>query len=86
VGRGDSWFERTIELRDVEGLREEVVDVLRQHGIDPDSAPSVDTASVPGLEDAILRAFQNHGVDFAAITGTDEAGSAERTDKPGPAV
>jgi hypothetical protein len=86
VGRRDSWVERTIELRDVEGLREEVLDVLRQHGIDPDSAQSVDTAGVPGLEEAILRAFQNHGVDSAAITGADEAGSPEGIDKPGPAA
>jgi hypothetical protein len=68
VGRRDSWVERTIELRDVEGLREEVLEVLRQHGIDPDSTQSIDTASVPGLEEAVVRAFEAHGLDFDAIT------------------
>lgn len=46
---------QTIDLRGT-GKREQVEEVLREHGIDPDrEGQTIDAAEVPGLREALLR-------------------------------
>ena len=54
-----------IDARGVEGLREEILIAMRQHGIDPDDPQSsqVNAADMPGLQAQIMQALQNHGID-----------------------
>jgi hypothetical protein len=48
---------QTIDLRG-SGKREEVEEVLREHGIDPDKqGQTIDASSVPGLREALLKAL-----------------------------
>jgi hypothetical protein len=46
---------QTLDLRG-SGKREEIKDVLREHGIDPDKqGQTIDASQVPGLREALLR-------------------------------
>jgi hypothetical protein len=60
---------QTLDLRDT-GAREKVVDVLRQHGIDPDKeGQTIDASSVPGLQEAIFSALGEAGVQIPGAGG-----------------
>jgi hypothetical protein len=51
---GDS---QTLDLRGT-GKREEIQEVLRQHGIDPDQkGQTIDASKVPGLREALIKAL-----------------------------
>jgi hypothetical protein len=48
---------QTLDLRGT-GKREEIQQVLREHGIDPDQkGQTVDASTVPGLREALLKAL-----------------------------
>jgi hypothetical protein len=48
---------QTIDLRG-SGKREEIKQVLREHGIDPDQqGQTIDASKVPGLREALIRAL-----------------------------
>ena len=48
---------QTIDLRGT-GKREEIKQVLREHGIDPDEkGQTIDASQVPGLREALLKAL-----------------------------
>jgi hypothetical protein len=48
---------QTLDLRGT-GKREEIKEVLREHGIDPEQkGQTVDASKVPGLREALLRAL-----------------------------
>jgi hypothetical protein len=60
---------QTIDLRGT-GAREEVEEVLRDHGIDPDKeGQTIDASSKPGLQEAILKALFTRGVDIPNAGG-----------------
>jgi hypothetical protein len=80
-----SHTEQTLDLRNIEGLREDVLNALRQHGIDPDSQETIDASTVPGLEEAVMRAFQAHGMDIASLTAL-AGGSAQMVSGAGAAA
>ena len=67
VSQGES---QTIDLRGT-GVREEILEAMRSHGIDPDAADGaqIDASSMPGLQQQILQALSNHGVDLGSIDG-----------------
>jgi 16S rRNA (guanine(966)-N(2))-methyltransferase RsmD len=53
----ESSSSQTIDLRG-SGAREEIVEVLREHGIDPDKeGQTIDASTVPGLQEAIFSAL-----------------------------
>jgi len=54
---------QTLDLRGMEGVRDEMREVMRQHGVDPDSGVAMDASSVPGLQEALLKVLAQHGVD-----------------------
>jgi septum formation topological specificity factor MinE len=48
-------------------LREEIVEIMKRHGIDPDSASvqgaQINAASMPGMQAEMLEALKRHGID-----------------------
>ncbi len=74
-GRGwTGWTEvqsssQTIDLRGT-GAREDVEEVLREHGIDPDKkGQTIDASTVPGLQEAILGALGASGLKIPNAGG-----------------
>jgi hypothetical protein len=60
---------QTIDLRGT-GAREQITDVLRQHGIDPDKkGQTIDATTVPGLQEAIFSALGQAGVQIPGAGG-----------------
>lgn len=56
--------QQTIDLHD-SGAREQVLDLLRQNGIDPDKPDQqIDASQVPGLGQAIMGILSQHGVSL----------------------
>ena len=74
---------QVIDLRG-SGLRERILDVMQQHGIDPEpgGGEQIDASSVPGLQDEILKALSEHGVDVGGST-IDVEWSGEDARPPG---
>jgi hypothetical protein len=60
---------QTIDLRGT-GAREEVIEALREHGIDPDKKDqTIDASTVPGLQESIFRALGQAGVQIPGAGG-----------------
>ena len=68
---------QTIDATGAMGLREDMFEILRRHGIDPESgqAVSIDASSMPGMADEIQKALSIHGIQIPqanwAPQGTD---------------
>jgi hypothetical protein len=68
---------QTIDATGAMGLRDDMFEILRRHGIDPESgqAVSIDASSMPGLADEIQKALSSHGIQIPeaswAPQGTD---------------
>ena len=58
---------QTLDLRGMEGLRDEMKATMRQYGVDPDSGQAFDASQVPGLQDALLAVLAKHGVDASGF-------------------
>ena len=59
---------QTIDLRGT-GIREEIFEIMKQHGIDPEAgtaAKSVDASDYGDMQQQILAALAKHGVDPGA--------------------
>jgi hypothetical protein len=62
---------QTIDMRGT-GLRDEILEAMRQHGIDPENATAqgqINAADYQGLQEQILQALRNHGVDVSGANG-----------------
>ncbi len=71
---------QTVDLRGT-GAREEVEEVLREHGIDPDKkGQTIDASSVPGLREAILGALGASGLKIPNAGGFGGGISAPKQD------
>ena len=57
----------TLDLRGVQGLREEVTEALREHGVDPESGQQVDAGAIPGLSEALTEVLGRHGASAGAL-------------------
>lgn len=56
--------QQTVDLRG-SGAREEMLEALRRHGIDPEAeGQQIDAGSVPGLQKEILEILEKRGVDL----------------------
>jgi hypothetical protein len=56
---------QTIDMRGT-GLREEIVGIMKQHGIDPETASpgeNIDAAAYGDMQQQILAALAKHGID-----------------------
>ncbi len=69
AGTGSSVPHQSIDLRNVSGLRDDVMAALRQAGVDPEDPGQVDASAVPGLQESLMKAFASNGIDFEALTG-----------------
>jgi Short C-terminal domain len=70
----------TIDLRGT-GAREDVEEVLREHGIDPDKkGQQIDASKVPGLQEAILGALGASGLKIPNAGGFGGGISAPKQD------
>jgi hypothetical protein len=69
----------TLDLRDT-GKREEIQEVLREHGIDPDQkGQTIDASKVPGLREALIKALFRGVPNSGGIGG----GIPKKPDEPG---
>jgi hypothetical protein len=59
----------TLDLQGMEGLRDEMREAMRRHGVDPDSGVAMDPSSVPGLQEALLGVLARNGVDLSQYWG-----------------
>ena len=68
---------QTIDATGAMGLRDDMFEILRRHGIDPEKgqAVSIDASSMPGLANEIQQALSTHGIQIPqanwAPQGTD---------------
>jgi hypothetical protein len=88
VSMGESgWTEpgssQTIDLRGT-GKREEIQEVLREHGIDPDEkGQTVDASQVPGLREALLKVLFRGVPNSGGIGGGVSAPKNPPPSEPG---
>jgi hypothetical protein len=84
MGEGEAQVEttrQTIDLRGT-GAREDVEEVLREHGIDPDKeGQTIDASSKPGLQRALLEALFTRGVDIPNAGGFGGGVSPPKQDR-----
>jgi hypothetical protein len=62
----DQWTstQQTIDLRGT-GAREEMRELLRRNGIDPEKeGQTVDPSQIPGLQEQIIELLKRHGADL----------------------
>jgi hypothetical protein len=59
---------QSIDASQVEGLREEIMQIMRNHGIDPETGAtgSIDASAMPQMQQEIMQALSRHGLDFGA--------------------
>jgi uncharacterized membrane protein YgcG len=60
---------QVIDMRGSGELRDQILDAMRQHGIDPENATAegqINAADYQGLQQQIMDALQSHGVDVGA--------------------
>ncbi len=59
----------TIDARNAVGLRDDMLEILKRHGIDPMKGQSmaVDASSFPGLAEEIQGTLAGHGIQIPAV-------------------
>jgi hypothetical protein len=60
---------RTIDATNTGGLRDELLETLKEHGIEPGQNRVIDASSIPGLSEEIMGALGQSGVWQQAFTG-----------------
>ena len=66
---------QTIDATGMGDLREEILDSLKEHGIQPGTPQVIDASSVPGLSEEIMGALNHAGVwqqALGAMSGVEE--------------
>src|SRR4051812_37839336 len=66
---------QTIDATGMGHLREEILDTLKEHGIQPGTPQVIDASSVPGLSEEIMGALNHAGVwpqALGAMSGAQE--------------
>ena len=71
-----------IDLRG-SGLREEIMEAMRQSGVDPEAQGEIDAAQYGDLQQRILEALSNHGVDVTGAGGAQPAPDSDGDGRPG---
>ena len=78
VSQGEN---QVIDMRGNGELRDQILDAMRQHGIDPENATAqgqINAADYQGLQQQIMDALSDHGIDVSgadggtSITGGDD--------------
>jgi hypothetical protein len=65
---------QTIDARNVVGLRDNVLEILKRHGIDPMSGQTtaIDASKYEGLAEEIQGALAGHGIQLPAVSWSPE--------------
>jgi hypothetical protein len=73
---------QTIDMRG-SGLREEILGIMQQHGLDPESmsGQQVDASAMPAMQQQILEALGKYGIDPNASGSSIQFG-IEDSDQP----
>ena len=60
---------QTIDARNVAGLRDNMLEILKRHGIDPMSGQTaaINAAEIPGLTEEIQGALAGHGIQIPTV-------------------
>jgi hypothetical protein len=61
---------QVIDMRGVDGLPEQIVGIMQQHGVDaahPDNIHEIDTSQVPEMQAQIMQALQQAGLNFPGM-------------------
>lgn len=74
--------EQVIDLRG-SGLRDEIMEAMRQAGVDPEAQGEIDAAQYGDLQNRILEALSNHGVDVTGGRDIPPAPDADGDGRPG---
>ncbi len=53
---------QTIDMRG-SGAREEIIALMRKHGIDPESGEQIDSSAVPGFQQEVLEVLKRRGLN-----------------------
>jgi hypothetical protein len=68
---------QTIDMRG-SGLREEMIEIMKRHGIDPATGATsgpIDAASLPGMQEEMLEALRRRGLDAGGPGGLQLGGT-----------
>jgi hypothetical protein len=68
---------QTIDMQG-SGLREEIVEIMKRHGIDPETGATtgqIDAASMPGMQEEMLEALRRRGLDAGGPGGLQLGGT-----------
>ena len=65
---------QTIDATSAMGLRDDMFEILRRHGIDPESgqAVAIDASTMPGLANEIQQALAGHGIQIPEASWTPQ--------------
>ena len=82
---------QVIDLRGTTGLRDEILEAMRQHGIDPETGAAqgqINAGDYQGMQQQIMQALENAGVDVSQMGGgaggiTIEAGGTNDSESSG---
>ena len=60
---------QTIDARNVGGLHDDMLEILKRHGIDPMSGQmsAIDASDIPGLQEEIKSTLAGHGINVGAM-------------------
>ena len=65
---------QTLDASGAMGLRDDMFEILRRHGIDPESgqAVAIDASTMPGLANEIQQALAGHGIQIPQASWTPQ--------------
>jgi hypothetical protein len=65
---------QTLDASGAMGLRDDMFEILRRHGIDPESgqAVAIDASTMPGLANEIQQALAGHGIQIPEASWTPQ--------------
>lgn len=56
-----------LDVRNALGMRDQMMDAMRQHGIDPSGKSQINVSDAQGLQQQIMSILEQHGVDVNAL-------------------
>jgi hypothetical protein len=75
-----SFHSEVVQAGDAGGLKDEILQALQEHGIQPGSGQVIDANQIPGLSEEIMKALGEHGIQmgtFEGMTAIPGAAAAE---------
>lgn len=64
-----SFQNEVVDATGAMGLRDDILETLKEHGIEPGSGQVVDASSIPGLSEQIMKELGQHGIQMPSFEG-----------------